>query len=687
MYGETVIKNGEIQTLCRQCDEHCGLNVYVEDGRITKITGFEAHPQNHGWTCPKGRAAVELVYHPERLLKPLRKGVGGSFVEIPYTQAIKEIADKMLELREKYGARSVAVWTGEAIGFLQQEQYARRFIHAFGSPNYFSSGSVCYTAQYAAYCLVQGYHTYSPDFENANLTILWGTNPSVSQPPLMRSIERARKGGAKLIVVDPRLSTTARKADIFVQIRPGTDGALAWGLARYLIKTKNYDRTFVEKYSAGFDLFAEYADRFTPEFVEEQTGVQRETVIGIAKMLVENMPRIANYTAIALEHQTNGVNTIRTLACLAGLCGAVDIKGGEPWAKPMGTRTLTLYDELPLMNEKPVGAEKYPVLYQFDKQCHSMTGIDYMLGNGEYPLRGLIVTGANPVLTNPNARKVAKAFASLELLVCRELFLTETAKLAHYILPAASFLERSELYYHQAYQLVTLTTKVLDIPGIVDEYMFWHDLAHSLGFGETYFPWKNEEDVNRWILEPTGVTVEELRKHPEGYVYDSFEYKKYQHQPFPTPTGKFEFSSRYLKELGLSEIPEYVPPPYRDHPNMEYPFVLITGARKPQFLHSRYRNIKRFIQAVPEAEVEIHPTDARRLGIKNQERVRIISQIGAIVLAAKVVGEKEALPGVLQITHGWDKANVNILTNDHANDPISGFPNLKNVAVKIEKVD
>ena len=133
--------------------------------------------------------------------------------------------------------------------------------------------------------------------------------------------------------------------------------------------------------------------------------------------------------------------------------------------------------------------------------------------------------------------------------------------------------------------------------------------------------------------------------------------------------------------------PEYVPPPYLDHPNMEYPFVLITGARKPQFLNSRYRNIKRFIKAIPKAEVEIHPTDAKRLGIKNQDRIRIISQIGAIVLAAKVVREKEILPGVLQITHGWDKANVNILTNDHANDPISGFPNLKNVAVKIEKVD
>jgi len=235
--------------------------------------------------------------------------------------------------------------------------------------------------------------------------------------------------------------------------------------------------------------------------------------------------------------------------------------------------------------------------------------------------------------------------------------------------------------------MVTLTAKVLDIPGVQDEYTFWRDLASRLGFGERYFPWEDEGEVNRWILEPTGITMEALKKHPQGYVYNSSKYKKYQDRPFPTPTGKFEFSSQYLKKLGYPELPEYKPPRYKSHPDKAYPFVLITGARKYLFYHSRYRNIGRFRTAIPVAEVEIHPEDAARLRIEDGEPVRVTSEIGSMAIQAKVVHEREILPGVLQITHGWDDANVNLITPDSINDPISGFPLLKAIPVRIEKMD
>ena len=364
----------------------------------------------------------------------------------------------------------------------------------------------------------------------------------------------------------------------------------------------------------------------------------------------------------------------------------MDIVGVDTWPDGMGGRSLTNYDELPLLDKKPIGADKFPVLYKYRRECHTMTAMDYMLGKGEYPLRGLIVTGANPVLTNPNSKKVSDAFASLDLLVVRELFLTETAKLAHYILPAASFLERSELHFHSNYQLVTLTTKVLDVPGVQDEYTFWRDLAHRLGL-DSYFPWKNEEEVNRWILEPTGITLDELKKYPEGYLYSPVKYEKYKERPFPTSTGKFEFSSSYLKEAGYQELPEYYPPRYLSPPNKEYPFVLITGARKYLYYHSRYRNIARFLTALPVPEVEIHPEDAKKIGIGDKERVRIISEIGSLEIQTKIMHEKEILPGVLQITHGWDEANVNLITYDLINDPISGFPLLKAIPIRVEKID
>ncbi len=393
-----------------------------------------------------------------------------------------------------------------------------------------------------------------------------------------------------------------------------------------------------------------------------------------------------NYVGNGLEHHENGINNIRAVACLGGLCGAVDIQGGDPWPEGMGGRALTLYDELPLFHLKPIGADRYPVLYQLRQECHTMTAMDFMLDRGEYPLRGLIIAAANPVLTNPNSLKVAEAFSRLDLLVVRELFLTESARLAHYVLPAASFLERSELHYHTNYQRVTLTTRVIEVPGVVDEYTFWHDLAHRLGFGEQYFPWKNEEELNRWILEPTGITLEALKTHPEGIAYKPIRYQKYKEKPLATPTGKFEFASQYLKHLGYPEVPEYFPPRYLRHPKEEYPLLLTTGARKYIYHHSRYHNIKRFRTAIPLPEVEIHPVDAARLGIDDGQRVQVISEVGSIEIQAKVVHEREILPGVLQITHGWEEANVNLLTYDQINDPISGFPLLKAIPVKVERV-
>jgi anaerobic selenocysteine-containing dehydrogenase len=315
-----------------------------------------------------------------------------------------------------------------------------------------------------------------------------------------------------------------------------------------------------------------------------------------------------------------------------------------------------------------------------------MTAMDFMLGKGAYPLRGLILTGTNPVLTNPNSKKVAEAFSALDLLVARELFMTNSAGLAHYIIPAASFLERSELHWYPHLQRIAMTTKVLDDQEITDEYTFWHDLASRLGFAEKYFPWKNETDVNRWLLEPTQIPFEQLQRHPEGVSYGSFGYQKYKHRPFLTPTGKYEFTSHYLKEMGHPEISEYILPPYKKQVNSDYPFVLITGARSSFYYHSRYRNIKRFRKAIPEAEMEIHPKDAERLQIKNKERVRLFSDVGSIKTRIKIVEQGDILPGVLQLTHGWDESNVNLLTDDMKVDPISGLPNMKIVMVRIEKL-
>jgi len=676
--------NGTIPTICRQCDMRCGIRVKVEGGRAVRITGLEGHAQNHGRLCPKGPAAIDLVYHPQRLLRPLKRNPGGSFSEIPLEQAMREITVRLNEIRERHGARAIACWQGEALGFGQQEHYARRFMHALGSPNFLSCNSVCFVARYLAYRLVQGYWNPCPDFRRARLILLWGANPPVSHPTFMGPIEEARKRGARLIVIDPRRTEIARQADIHLMPWPGTDGALAWGWILHLIGSGRYDRELVAERSVGFEELASYARTFTPERVAQETGLEPEQILAGAEMLAANQPQVASYVGVSLEHQDNGVDTIRSIASLAGLCGALDIPGGDPWPESLGLNRLDLYRELPLTDRQPVGAKAYPVLYDLYHEPHALSGIDAMLGQGPYPLRALIVAGGNPANTNPNAAKSARAMAGLDLLVVRDLFRTETTELADYVLPAASFLERSELHVYSQYQWLALSRKVLAVPGAVDEYSFWSELAQRLGFGGRYFPWKDEAEVNRWLLEPTGISVEQLEQHPEGLQYKPVRYRKQEGEPLPTPTGKFEFSSAYLRDLGYSALPRYQTPYGLRSLSERYPLLLITGARKKGYLHSRYRNIARLRKLHPEAEVEIHPADASRLGVREGQPVRVSSEAGQLLAKARIVREPDIRPGLVQITHGWEKeANVNLLTPDAVCDPLSGFPQFTSIPVRI----
>ena len=673
-----------VRTLCRMCDDRCGIEVHLEDGRIVDIRANEHHAWNRGRLCVKARAAVDMVYHPDRLLAPLKRTPEG-WQEIPLEQALDEIAARIAAIQEESGPRSVSVWKGEAIGFAQQETLARRFIHAIGSPNYLSNDSQCFTARYMGFTLVDGGWPV-PDLENARCVVVWGANFPYAHPNLTQYVTDARHKGASLIVVDPRLSAMARRADIHAVVRPGTDGALAWGIFNLLVESRSYDEDFVARRVLGFPQAAEYARAFTPEVVERETGVEAATVRAMARSLAAAAPRVALYAGNGLEHHENGVNNIRAVAMLDALLGTFGKAGGTRFRAAPELRELTVYDELPLRDQDPLGADRFPVLYDLRQECHTMTAVDAILTGEPYPLRAMIVTGANPVLTNANSARVEAAFRALDLLVVRDLFMTETAALAHYVLPAASFLERSELHSHAKHHVLTLTNRVISLPGVQDEYSFWHDLAARLGAAE-YFPWEDETALDRWLLETSGFTYEEMAEHPEGVEYAPQPAGDEDDVAFATPSGRVEFVSAYLGALGLDELPVYRSPAYVAAPDPAYPFVLITGARKLLYLHSRFRNIARFRTAIPGPEVEVHPDDAAALGVADGDLVRITSRVGSVDVPVKVVAANEIRPGSMQVTHGWAQANVNLLTHDDRLDPVSGFPLMKSVEVRVEKVD
>lgn len=667
-------------SLCRMCDNRCGINVVVENGTIVDITGLKEHKWNHGRLCVKGRLAVDMVNAPDRILKPLKR-IGNDWQEIDLEQAYDEIAERIKDIQATWGERSMSVWKGEALGFLTQENLYRRFIQAIGSPNYFSNDSACYVGRWLGYALVTG-DWATQDFSKSKCAVIWGSNPPYSQPNLTQSILTGRERGGKLIVIDVRLSAIARQADEFVQILPGTDGALAHGIARQLIKDETIAHSFIDQHSVGFDAYARYVQDFTPKRVGKETGVPAETVVRVARQIASCRPKVSVYAGNGLEHHENGNSNVRAIACLDGLLGNLDQEGGNFTAERPGLKDLTLYQEKLLRHLGPIGAEKYPVLYDLRKECHSITAIDTILSGKPYPLKGMLLAGANPALTNPNSEKVTEALKALDLFVVRDLFLTETAKLADYVLPAATFLENSELHCHPIHQIISLSKEIVTFPGCDSEYIFLKKLAARLGV-EDYFPWQDSTELNRWLLQDTGITIETLLDHPEGYEFKPRRYLKYQKEGLPTPSGKFEFVSKYLKNKGYPELPEYLPPSYMSSPNPSYPYVMVTGARKVFYTHGRNRNFKRCRSAIPHPDIEMHPQDAEDLGVKTGDIVTLESVVGSVDIPVKVVHESNILPGVTQVTHGWAESNINLITPDDRNDPIDGFPLLKSVEIKI----
>ena len=680
------IQNGEVRTLCRMCNSRCGIRVQIENGVLTDIRPADDMLVNQGRICPRSKAALQVFYHPDRLTQPLKRMPNGGFEEIELPQALDEIAEKIEAVKDAHGPQALGAWKGEAVGFQQQEAYVRRFLHALGSPNYFSNDSACFKGRDLGHRLVTGFGMEIPNFSRSGLILLIGTNTPVCHPPFMGELADARAGGARLVVVDPRLNPIGCLADIYAQPIPGTDGAFAWGLINQLIRRNAYEQDIVSRYAIGFDRVADYAKAFTPEHVEAQSGILASVVMETAELLIENMPDVSVFCGAGAEHNQGGVNAVRAFVMLSCLCGAVDLPGGLFWPESPKLADLSL-DQVPLNNEcEPVGAQQFTVLHAIGRECHTMLAMDHILGLGDYPLRGLIMTAANPAVTNPNTRKVGRALEALDIFVVSDLFLTATAKHAHYVLPAATYLERTELHVFTKFQQLALTRRAAQVAGVMDEYTLWRELAWRLGFGETYFAWPDETAVNRFLLAGSGISLEDLEAHPEGIAYQPIRPRKFLERPFPTPSGKLEFTSSYLKSLGLDELPVYRPPQYQQACAAEYPFILTTGGRKTLLYHSCHANIPGFREIHKEAEIEIHPDDAAPLGVRTGDYVRVSSKVGAMAIRARIVHHSELRQGVVEVYHGWEDRPINVLTPDAVNDPISGFPLLKGVPVKIEKV-
>jgi len=532
-----------------------------------------------------------------------------------------------------------------------------------------------------------------PDLENANCILIVGSNVGIQMWDL--AAEKAIKKGAKTIVVDPRRTPKAKKADIYVQPRPGSDCALLLGILNVIVSENLYDWEFVDRWTIGFDKFKNQLKQYSPEEVEKITWVPAASIREIARTFATTKPACISHGVSTLEQTTSGVQSIRTIAILCAITGNFEVKGGLVARSMLPIQFLRLPDKMKEKG-KPLGADKFPLFYGvygfIVDEAQAMLLPEAIVANKPYPIKAMIIDGGNPALTFPDSKKIQKALSELEFLVVMDLFMTETAKLADIVLPAATFLERTQI--PEEYAVFSPSRYTMLAPKVVEplgecwpDPKLWLELGKRMGYGE-YFPWQDWEEALDYILQPSGLTIEYLAKEkPEGVFYDTIKYRQYEQTGFSTPSGKFELYSETLEKLGQDPLPTHREPLESpiSTPELakEYPLILTTGARVPQYVHSQFHNIAQLRKASPEPVAEIHANTASEYGIADGDMVNVETKRGSIRVKAKAT--QDIIPGVVSICHGWSEANVNLLTDGMPADPISGFPALKALLCKISK--
>jgi len=672
-----------IATICRMCDHGCGIEVGVDGGQPVSVKGRREHPFNKGWLCAKGRAAIDFFHHPRRLTTPLIKK-DGKFVPAEWDQSMDYAAESLNRLRDQYGPASLAIYHGEGVGHQEIKYYMKRFANVYGTPNFMGVGSLCNASRTIAETLTFGALT-KPDIHNTRFLMIWGGNPLISNEPFIPGeISRLKKRDGKLVVIDPRKTETASKADIHLAVRPGCDEVLALNMLHVIFREEIWDKAFAAEWINGFGHLFETvsADRFSPEAGQNVTGISSDLVRQVARSYALAKPA-GIFTGNGLEHHSCGVQTMRLLAILKAVTGNLDISGGDLFTPRPSLHDITAPLSVPSI--PPIGSEAFPLFCQARKEAHALSLAGAILDERPYPIKALIIAGGNPSLEWPNSTRTRRALQKLEFLMMIDVVQSPDSQYANVVLPACTFLERDEhrVSVYQNLPYITLRRRVVEpVHGLPDQ-MIWVKLAHHMGLGE-YFPWQSCEEGIDDLLHELGITYQDLISQGGIYEFDKRRYKKYEREGFSTATGKVEFYPKLLDDFGFD------PSPVRENVGEfveyggEFPLLLTTGGNLPCYTHWQYRYISKLRKMSPEPAFEIHPVTANNYRISEGEMSEIRSPFGKIRLKACLT--RRILPDTIHISQGWEEANVNELTGAENADPISGFPNLKSTRCHIRKL-
>lgn len=679
--------------------------LHVRDDRLVKIEGDRESPLNHGRLCPIGTVTLDLVYHPDRLKYPMRRvGARGSgkWERISWDRALDEISERLLSIREEFGPEAIAMGTGTGRHHIR---WVSRFGHALGTPNWCEPGfAQCFHPRVNTCLLTFGdfpVSDYTGDVA-PELIMFWGHDPTNSGPDgeTRFNVHEALAHNPKTIVIDPRQTDLAKRADVWLQVRPGVDDALALSMLNVIIEEELYDKPFVARWTHGFDALRERVKGYSPEWAEPITWVAAEKIRAAARLFAATRPALLEW-GCAIEHTPKCIQTVRAVSMLPALTANIDIPGAWVFGMHGLGRFPSLIENLtPEANAKRLGADRFKLLGgegADSPAAHIPTLLQAMREGKPYPVKAFLVFGNNTLSTYANSARVYESLIKLDFMVCADLFMTPTAELADIVLPAASWPELNQLAGLPtiAANVVLAQQKAVRIGECKSDEEIFVELARRMKLPvgtETV-----EDVLDAQLAAGTlGITFDELKRR--GFVKLPFKYRKFENGGFKTPTGKIELYSTRLEALGYPPLPYYEEPPESplNTPEIarDYPLVLTTGGRIPFFFNSEHRQIANLRKARRHPLAEIHPATAARYGIANGDWIWVETRRGQIQQKAKLTTGID--PRVVHVEHGWWfpeepapeygiwKSNANLLTdNQPPYDPAMGTYQLRGLLCRI----
>jgi len=615
----------EFITVCpRNCYSTCSFKVFVEGGRVRRILPYEGNQATPEGPCIKGLSYLEREYSSERIIYPLRRMNDGSFMRIETDEALSEIAVRLSEAREKHGPHSVLFYKGSGYSGLSND-IAGAFWKQYGGATT-TYGNLCWPAGLEAVRLTLGEikHNVPWDLANASMIIIWGKNSAETNVQEMIHIERARKNGARVVVIDPRRTLTADKADMLIRPRPGTDAALALAMARVIIDRGMTDMEFIRKYVAGFDQF-KASLQMTPDKAQEITGIPAKVIIDLA-VETAGAGRLTIIAGYGLQRYTNGGQTIRSILSIPVITGMIGKSG-------CGFNFANLQSYIFDDTKEPLSYYPDPEVDKPFRRALSMAnfGRDYFR-LGEPAIRVAWIERGNPLIQLPGIGEVRKAFESIPFKVVVDQFMTDTAAIADIVLPAKGVFEQADVVGSYWNPYIQYKPQAGNLPGEVmpESEIYWR-LAKLIGMtsgSESGIP--APDDYGKWLMDrishTPGFVRDELLQKP--VIPGQNEHPAYANMKFGTPSGKIElWSDRAANLWGVRPHPSYEPPD--DFGEANLPFRLMTPNIASR-IHSQFGNLEVISSVVEEPCWEISVTDAFRKGLRSGDLVRVFNSRGEV---------------------------------------------------------